>query len=343
MDFFMSTKPYIIAELSGNHNGDINRAFKLMEAAKEAGADAVKLQTYTADTITIDHNSDEFVVKGGLWNGRTLYELYQEAHTPWEWHPALFEKGKELGITVFSTPFDKTAVDFLEILQVPFYKVASFELIDTPLISYIAKTKKPMIMSTGMASIEEIENAVKAATESGCIDLTLLHCVSAYPAPIEDCNLATMIDLKNRFPQCKIGLSDHTLGTTVAIAAVALGARVIEKHITLAREDGGVDSAFSLEPQELKFLCEETKNVVSAIGKINYHRSDNERKSIAFRRSLYIVKDINEGEVFTEKHVKSIRPGYGLPPSFLPKILGKRAAGNYKFGTPLNIGVFVDE
>jgi N-acetylneuraminate synthase len=212
--------PYIIAELSGNHNGDINRAFKLMEAAKEAGADAVKLQTYTADTITINHNSDEFVVNGGVWNGRTLYDLYQEAHTPWNWHKALFEKGKELGITVFSTPFDETAVDLLESLSAPLYKIASFELVHHPLIAYVARLGKPMIMSTGMASLEEIRDAVAVAFSHGCTDLTLLHCVSEYPAPIENCNLATMLDLKQRFPQCKIGLSDHTLGTTVAITAV---------------------------------------------------------------------------------------------------------------------------
>lgn len=331
------TTPYIIAELSGNHNGDINRAFELIKMAKKVGADAVKLQTYTADTITINHDSDEFLIKGGLWDGYKLYDLYKKAHTPWEWHEALFKKGKEIGITVFSTPFDETAVDLLEKLNAPLYKIASFEMIHHPLIAYVARLQKPMIMSTGMASLEEIEEAVDVALTHGCTDLTLLHCVSEYPAPIDHCNLATLIDLKKRFPKCNIGLSDHTLGTTVAIAAVALGATVIEKHVTLARSDGGVDSAFSLEPHELQHLCEETKNASLAIGTVNYQRSDSERKNMIFRRSIYAVKDIAEGEPLTKENIRIIRPGYGAKPKDYEKLLGEKAKKNFKFGNKILI------
>ena len=333
----MLSEPYIIAELSGNHNGDINRAFQLMEAAKEAGADAVKLQTYTAETMTIDHDGIDFMITEGLWAGYKLYDLYKEAHTPWDWHPSLFAKGKELGITVFSTPFDETAVDFLEELETPLYKIASFELVHHPLIQYVAQTGKPMIMSTGMASLEEIKEAVQVAQSHGCSDLTLLHCVSAYPAAIEDCNLATMVDLKRQFPGVKIGLSDHTLGTTVAIAAAALGAQVIEKHITLARSEGGVDAAFSLEPHELRSLCEETRDASRAIGQINYLRSENEKSNLVFRRSIYPVKNIREGEEFSKENIGIIRPGYGLPPSFFNKIIGKKATKDYMPGMRLAI------
>ena len=325
-------KPFIIAELSGNHNGDINRAFQLIEAAKEAGADAVKLQTYTADTMTIDCDDDNFMIKGGLWDGYKLYDLYKQAHTPWEWHKELFTKGKQLGITVFSTPFDETAVDFLESLNAPLYKIASFELVHHPLITYVAKIKKPIIMSTGMASLEEIDEAVDIALTNGCKDLTLLHCVSEYPAPVKSCNLATLIDLKQRFPRCKIGLSDHTLGTTVSIAAVALGATVIEKHITLKRSEGGVDAAFSLEPQELKYLCEATYEAALSIGQVDYDRSDTEKKNMIFRRSIYAVKDIARGELFTKDNIKIIRPGFGLAPKNVFKILGKKSAINIKIG-----------
>ncbi len=331
------TKPYIIAELSGNHNGDINRAFKLIEAAKEAGVDAVKLQTYTADTITIDCDNEDFLIKGGLWDGCKLYDLYKEAHTPWEWHEALFAKGKELDITVFSSPFDETAVDLLKSLNAPLYKIASPELVHHPLIAYIASLNKPMIMSTGMATVEEITEAVEVAFTNGCADLTLLHCVSEYPAPVEHCNLATMLDLKQKFTKCKIGLSDHTLGTTVAIAAVALGATVIEKHITLDRSEGGVDAAFSLEPGELKHLCEATRDAALAIGQINYQRSDSERKNRVYRRSIYAVKDIAEGEVFTKKNIKIIRPGYGIAPKFYEKLMGTKSSASYHFGDPLKV------
>lgn len=334
--------PYIIAELSGNHNGDMNRAFQLMEEAKNAGASAVKLQTYTADTITINHNADEFMIKGGLWDGRSLYELYQEAHTPWEWHPSLFAKGRELGITVFSTPFDETAVDFLESLGAPLYKIASFEVTHHPLIAHTARTKKPMIMSTGMASLEEIRSAVDIAFKNGCSDLTLLHCVSEYPAPIEHSNLATMVDLKTQFPGCKVGLSDHTLGTTVSIAAVALGASVIEKHVTLSRAEGGVDSAFSLEPEELKYLCATAKEAALAIGQTNYTRSASEQKSAIFRRSIYVVKDVAVGETFTTNNLKVIRPGLGLHPTFYDQVVGKKAAKACQFGTPLTRDMVVE-
>jgi pseudaminic acid synthase len=333
----MNNQPFIIAELSGNHNGDLNRAFELMEMAKEAGANAVKLQTYTADTITMDHDSPDFLIKGGLWDGYKLYDLYKVAHTPWEWHNALFSKAKELGIIIFSTPFDETAVDLLESLEAPLYKIASFELVHHPLIAYVAKTKKPMIMSTGMASLDEITEAVDVAFSNGCIDLTLLHCVSEYPAPVEHCNLATMIDLKQRFPQCKVGLSDHTLGTTVAIAAVALGATVIEKHVTLSRAEGGVDSAFSLEPHELKHLCEASRDAALAIGAFNYQRSEAERGNMVFRRSIYAVSDIAEGEEFTKENIRVIRPGYGASPKHLKDLLGKKSSHDIVRGTAINI------
>ena len=330
-------KPFIIAELSGNHNGDINRAFEIIEMAKSAGADAVKLQTYTADTMTIDHDSSDFMIKGTPWNGYKLHDLYKVAHTPWEWHEALFAKAKELGIIIFSTPFDETAVDLLESLSAPLYKIASFELVHHPLIAYVAKTKKPMIMSTGMASLDEITEAVDVAFSNGCTDLTLLHCVSEYPAPVEHCNLATMMDLKQRFPQCKVGLSDHTLGTTVAIAAVALGATTIEKHVTLSRAEVGVDSAFSLEPHELKHLCEASRDAAFAIGVVNYQRSEAERGNMVFRRSIYAVKNIAEGEEFTKENIRVIRPGYGAKPKELSDLLGKKAKQSYKYGIPINI------
>lgn len=329
-------KPFIVAELSGNHNGGINNAIKLIELAKWAGADAVKIQTYTADTITMDHDSDDFLIKDGLWAGYKLYDLYKEAHTPWEWHEELFNKSKEIGIEIFSSPFDETAVDFLESLNAPRYKIASFELIHHPLIAHVAKTKKPMIMSTGMASIEEIEEAVNVAFNNGCQDLTLLHCVSTYPASIEDSNIKTMLDLRERFPRCKIGLSDHTLGTTVSIAAVALGATFIEKHFTFKRSDGGVDSSFSLEPDELKTLCEDSKDAFLSLGKINYERNELEKSSMRFRRSIYATKDIQEGEAFSKDNIKVIRPGFGIAPKFFPELLLKKSCRSYKLGQPIH-------
>lgn len=329
-----SERPYVIAEVSGNHNRDIERAFAIIAAASQAGADAVKLQTYTADTITIDHDDTNFRIKDGLWEGRTLYELYREAHTPWEWHEALFARARELGITVFSTPFDFTAVDFLEKLGAPAYKVASFEIVDLPLIERIAATRKPMIISTGMASFDEISEAVDAARAGGCRDLALLHCVSGYPTPFEDANLRTIPDLAQKFG-VSVGLSDHTLGVAASVAAVALGAMLIEKHITLARADGGPDAAFSLEPPELADLVTSVRAAHATLGRVDYALKQSEKGSAVFRRSLYAVADIAKGEHFSADNVRSIRPGYGLPPKHLPKILGRRSTCEIKRGQAL--------
>lgn len=330
--------PYIVAELSANHNGDINRAFAIMEAARNAGAHAVKLQTYTADTITIDHDGPGFVIEGGLWDGQRLHELYQEASTPWDWHEALFAKGRKLGITVFSSPFDDTAIDLLEFLEAPAYKIASFELIDLPLIQRAAATGKPLVMSTGMANLTEIGEAVAAARDAGCDQLILLHCVSSYPAPADQSNLRTIVDLAARF-DVVTGLSDHTLGTSVSIAATALGAPFIEKHFTLRRSDGGPDSAFSLEPPELQQLVDGTLTAWQALGRVNYDRTESERGNVQFRRSLYAVADIGEGELLTTRNTRSIRPGFGLPPKHLPEILGRRATRDIPRGTPLSFAV----
>jgi len=327
--------PYVIAELSGNHNGDIERAFRLIEAAKEAGADAVKLQTYTADTITLDHDGPGFTIEGGLWDGRRLYELYQEAQTPWDWHPALFGHAKKVGIVCFSSPFDTTAIDLLERLNAPAYKIASFELIDTPLISYAAKTGKPLVISTGMGDQAEIDDAIAAATAAGASAIALLHCVSAYPAPAADANLARIPALAARY-DCPIGLSDHTLGIEVAVGAVALGASIIEKHLTLRRADGGPDSAFSLEPNELKSLVKGVRKVHDALGRADSERGDSEKPNLIFRRSLYAVKEIPAGEKLTFENVRSIRPGYGLAPKYLPDVLGRRARQTIRRGTPMS-------
>lgn len=326
--------PYVIAELSGNHNGDIGRALDLIGLAKESGADAIKIQTYTADTITINHRSDEFVVSGGLWDGKTLYELYDEAHTPWEWHEELFKKARDVGITIFSSPFDQTAVEFLEKLNAPAYKIASFELIDLPLVECVAKTGKPLIISTGMSSEVEISEALEVAQTAGAKDIILLHCVSGYPAPICEANLKMIDELQSRF-SVMVGLSDHTLGNTAAIAAVAMGACVIEKHFTLSRLEGGVDSTFSLEPHELTELVVGCRGAWSAIGQGGFIRSPSEIQNLSFRRSLYIVNDIKEGEKFTLDNVRSIRPGYGLPPKFLFQILGQVASRPLMRGTAL--------
>ncbi|MFZ4168776.1 pseudaminic acid synthase [Enterobacter ludwigii] len=327
--------PYIIAELSANHNGDISRAFKIMEEAKAAGAHAIKLQTYRADTITIDCDTEDFQIHGGLWNGQTLFNLYKGAQMPWEWHKPLFEKAKELGITIFSSPFDYTAVDLLEKLGAPAYKIASFEAIDLPLIKYVAQTGKPMIISTGMADEQEIQEAINAAREGGCKELVVLHCVSGYPAPAEDYNLATIPDMAERFSVIT-GLSDHTIDNTTAVASVVLGACVIEKHVTLDRNGGGPDDSFSLEPIELRALCRDAKISWQALGRVNYERKESEKGNLKFRRSLYIVKPLKKGDILTVENVKSIRPGFGLAPKFLDDILGKKITCDVSEGTPLS-------
>tara|TARA_R110001583_G_scaffold170025_1_gene323279 strand:- start:8341 stop:9393 length:1053 start_codon:yes stop_codon:yes gene_type:complete len=327
--------PYIIAELSANHNGDINRAFEILEMAKRCGADAIKLQTYTQDTLTIDCDKPDFKIEGGLWDGRTLYDLYTEAHMPWDWHKPLFAKAKELGITIFSSPFDTTAVDLLEELGAPAYKIASFEAIDLPLIEYVAKTGKPLIISTGMANKEEIQEAVETAKNAGCKELVVLHCVSGYPAPSGDYNLATIPDMAQRF-DVLTGLSDHTIDNTTAIASVVLGACLIEKHVTLDRNGGGPDDSFSLEEPELFQLCRDAKIAWEALGKVNYERKESEKGNLVFRRSLYAVKDIKAGELFTHDNVRSIRPGYGLAPKYLNVVVNTINQNDKKAGTALS-------
>lgn len=336
-DFFPqgAHPPRIIAELSANHNGSLERALAIVEAAARAGADAIKIQTYTADTITIDHDGPGFRIEGGLWNGRTLHDLYEEAHLPWDWHEAIFSKGRELGLTVFSSPFDFTAVDFLEKLNCPIYKIASFEAIDLPLIRYAASTGKPLIISTGMADEREIAEAVEAARRGGCEDLVLLHCVSGYPTRPREANLRTIPDMQERFG-VPVGLSDHTMGTAVSVAAAALGACMIEKHFTLSRADGGPDSAFSLEPDELRRLCEDTRTAWEALGRVNYERKESEKGNVQFRRSLYAVRHIRAGERLTAENIRSIRPGFGLAPRHYDEILGKHAKRDIPFGTPLS-------
>jgi N-acetylneuraminate synthase len=326
--------PYVIAELSANHNGRLDTALKIVEEAKKAGAEAVKLQTYRPDTITLDSDGPGFVIEGGLWHGRRLYDLYQEAHMPWDWHRPLFDRARELGITIFSSPFDPTAVDLLEDLNAPAYKIASFEAVDLPLIRHVAGTRKPMIISTGMADADEIDEAVQAARDGGCTELALLHCVSGYPAPAADYNLRTLSDMIGRWGVVT-GLSDHTLDNTTAIAAVALGAALVEKHFTLDRDGGGPDDSFSLLPAELAQLCQGARTAWSALGNVDYGRKSSEIGNAQFRRSLYFVKPLKAGDLVTADAVRSVRPGFGLAPKFLDDVIGKRAAHDIAANTPV--------
>ncbi|WP_119300852.1 pseudaminic acid synthase [Dongia deserti] len=329
--------PLVIAEMSGNHNGSLDRALEIVEMAAKAGAHALKLQTYTADTMTIDLSEREFFISdpNSLWNGTSLYKLYEQAHTPWAWHRPIFERCRQIGMIGFSTPFDATAVDFLEDLGVPCYKIASFENIDIPLVRKVASTGKPMIISTGLASVAELGATVQAAREAGAQDLVLLKCTSAYPASPENSNLNTIPHMRELFG-CHVGLSDHTMGIGAAVASAALGAVAIEKHVTLRRADGGVDSAFSLEPEELAALVVETKRAVEAMGGVSYGPTEVERKSLVYRRSLYIVADLKAGDVLTKDNVRAIRPGLGLPPGDLDRVLGRRINRDAPRGTPLS-------
>jgi len=333
--------PYVIAELSANHNGRIETAFEIVKAAKDAGADAVKLQTYRPDTITLKSDRPDFQITEGLWKGYTLWDLYEWAHTPWEWHNDLFDYAKRLGITIFSSPFDPSAVDLLEDLGAPAYKIASFEAIDLPLIKYVASTGKPMIISTGMADAGEISEALEAASEGGCEQIALLHCVSGYPAPAFDYNLRTMPDMAKRYGTV-VGLSDHTLDNATAIASVALGASIIEKHVTLDRNGGGPDDSFSLEPLELANLCRDAKTAWNALGKADYGRKSSEAENVKFRRSLYFVVSLKSGDVITENAVRSVRPGYGLPPKMLPLLPGTTVARDVEPGDPVSLDSIVD-
>jgi len=325
--------PYVIAELSANHNGNLSTAKLIIEEAKKAGADAVKLQTYRPDTITLNCDSDDFQIHGGLWDGRTLYDLYQEAHLPWDWHAELFTHAKNVGITIFSSPFDETAIDLLEELNAPAYKIASFEAVDLPLIRYAARTGKPLIISTGMADRDEIQAAVDTAKAAGCEQLALLHCVSGYPAPVRDYNLRTLTDLQNSF-DAVIGLSDHTISNITAITSIALGASIVEKHFTLDRNGGGPDDSFSLEPSDLIDLCEGVANAWSALGKVDYSRKASELENVRFRRSLYFSKEIKAGELITRENLKSVRPGFGLAPKHIDNLIGKRVTKDVTMGTP---------
>ena len=332
-----SRPPFIVAEMSGNHNQSLERALVIVEAAAQAGAHALKLQTYTPDTMTLDIDEGEFHIEDStsLWKGTSLYRLYGQAYTPWEWHQPIFKRCQELGIICFSTPFDASAVEFLEKLGVPAYKIASFENTDLPLIRKVAKTSKPMIISTGMATVAELDETVRAAREAGCQDIILLKCTSTYPASPEDTNILTIPHMRDLF-RVQVGLSDHTIGVGVAVASVALGATVIEKHFTLARADGGVDSAFSLEPDELRALVVETERAWQALGKVSYGQTEKEKRSLQFRRSLYVVKDIKAGDSFTSDNLRAIRPGLGLPPKYYDKLLGRRVSRDVPKGTAVS-------
>jgi pseudaminic acid synthase len=334
-------KPFVIAEMSGNHNQSLERALAIIDAAAATGVQAMKIQTYTAATMTLDLDRDEFFIKDpkSLWKGNSLYKLYQEAYTPWEWHKAIFDRCREKGMVGFSTPFDATSVDFLESLDMQVYKIASFENTDLPLIRKVAATGKPMIISTGMASIAELDETVRAAREAGCKDLVLLKCTSTYPATPANTNVSTIPHLRELFG-CQVGLSDHTMGVGVSVASVALGATVIEKHFTLRRADGGVDSTFSMEPEEMKTLVVESERAWQSLGRVSYGPSEAEKPSLQFRRSLYVAEDMRTGDVFDEKNLRAIRPGKGLPPKFLERVLGKSILKDAKKGTPLSWDLF---
>ncbi len=336
-----TSKPFIIAEMSGNHNQSLDRALQIVEEAARSGANALKLQTYTADTMTLDITTDEFYISDSdsLWKGNSLHNLYQEAYTPWEWHKPIFDRCRQLGLIGFSTPFDETAVEFLETLNVPLYKIASFENTDIPLIRKVAATGKPMIISTGMATVAELDETVREARAAGCKDIVLLKCTSTYPATADNTNILTIPHLRELF-NCQVGLSDHTMGVGVSVASVALGATVIEKHFTLRRTDGGVDSAFSMEPEEMKQLVIETERAWESLGQITYGPTEKEKSSLKFRRSLYVAKDMEEGEIFSTSNLRAIRPGLGLPPKYLDLLLGKRVTKAVKKGTPVNWDLF---
>lgn len=328
-------KPFLIAELSANHNGCIEKAFESILSAKENGADAIKMQTYRAETMTIDSNKDDFMIKGGLWDGYKLFDLYKEAETPFEWFPELFEYARKISFPLFSTPFDETAVDLLESLNAPAYKIASFELIDLPLIKYVARLGKPMLMSTGLASLKEVQEAVVTAKDAGCKNIILLHCISSYPAPIEEANLRQI----NKLAECfdvEVGLSDHTLGITASIASVALGAVVIEKHFKIDDKDDGPDSEFSINPEQLKQLSDGINDCWKSLGTKEFKRQKCEDKNIVFRRSIYVVKDLKKGDVLNEENIRRIRPGYGLPPKYFDQVIGKKILNDLKKGTPLS-------
>ena len=328
--------PYIIAELSANHNGSLDTALTIIESAKSAGADAIKLQTYKPNTITLNSDNDEFCIKGGLWDGRTLYELYEQAHLPWEWHKPLFDHAFKVGITIFSSPFDTTAIDLLEDLGAPAYKIASFEAIDLPLIRYAASTGKPMIISTGMADEQEIAEAIEAAQSAGCRSLAILHCVSGYPAPPGDYNLKTISAMCERFGLV-VGISDHTLDNTTSIASVVLGGSIIEKHFTLDRTNGGPDDSFSLEPAEMAALCRDAKTAWSALGHVDYGLKSSEQTNVQFRRSLYFVKDMQAGDVIKSDCIRSVRPGYGLPPKNYDSLIGRKVTQNIPKNSPVKL------
>jgi pseudaminic acid synthase len=328
--------PYIIAEISANHNGNVENAFKIIDMAKRCGADAVKMQTYTPDTITLNSKKEDFFITDGLWKGRTLHQLYEWAHTPWEWHAEMFAYAKEVGITLFSTPFDDTAINLLEDLNTPAYKIASFECTDLNLIKRVAHTNKPLIISTGMANDAEISEAVETAMKFGTGELTLLHCVSGYPSPPDDYNLRTIADMKNRFG-VNVGLSDHTLCNVTAISAVALGAVMIEKHVTLSRDGGGPDDSFSLEEDGLMELCSSIHIAWQALGKVNYERTDAEKGNVKFRRSLYFVRSLQEGDIITENDIKSVRPGFGLPPKYYDNLIGSKVTQPIEENSPVTL------